>query len=951
MLSIERGFEPKPTSNHLHVVEAPDGIWGEVDDWEPKLVDDLSEYLQTVASQLQLPVPLYQCEDYSSEIAFKRKPFAKQAEAINALCKQFLSGGKAGFLMAETGTGKSLMGTAVLGILANQHKQKMAELSINERRPFHAVIVAPPHLIDDSDSPVASMLKKTAKSQWREEIENTMPKLLLRYEIIQIKGIETLMAYQEKLNTVGVDLDLVIFLLTPSRLRGCTPFRGAALPIRFAKSKTKGKKSQLFAMADFPDPQLPEGVRQKMESEPYWPAHLENLIGTISNLLNQEKPQEVIELAKVSPSAMRELLSGKIRSTLGYKVRAVLRGIPESTDAPDWKALWKARLEKLRKERPPVEVFCCPRCGRPLMKDNNDQPEFADAKWLSETFRFHKECAGKWIGPFPRVEADAPKTATIRTPLWSMVPRAKTGRVRWPIGVWLSKSDLPIDLAVFDEAHLFKAATSAQGHGFRLIAGKAKHTLAMTGTPTGGYASTIFTLLHTLSARFRQDYKFEDVTTFSRTYGIWERTIKIDHNNDDRNNTSKGNTNKIIMKERPGISGLVLKNYLLEIGVPLLLLDIDDITMPPMEQYEHIVELDPEEAAQVMNYTDQIADAFVNYREYAGKIASAALQTQLVCSDLPFRDYSIEIAVYDATKRQKHVIEVAKFEAVQGIQDENGNCQRLLPKERQVLELLKYEKSRGRKVMVYVCHSGKYDYIARFRSAVDFFNEEQGENLRVAGFYSTPPAGMTAWKEKDGSVKNRDFHIFADAKNRKAKLLGVLPNADAVIINAKAVETGLNLREFPTLVYLEMPYSVGTFRQSAARSWRPGQTKNVDVHVFINAGTLQMAALTLVAAKLAQDNRIRGELNMGRIEESAMGDDLYYQLSKVIRGELSVSQLGKSNDQFKTWQHEVVAEIQDVPEILAETGIAEILTESRFEQMRIKRKGKPEEFVLQGTLF
>ncbi|MBC7882876.1 MAG: hypothetical protein H7Y37_16410, partial [Anaerolineae bacterium] len=103
--------------------------------------------------------------------------------------------------------------------------------------------------------------------------------------------------------------------------------------------------------------------------------------------------------------------------------------------------------------------------------------------------------------------------------------------------------------------------------------------------------------------------------------------------------------------------------------------------------------------------------------------------------------------------------------------------------------------------------------------------------------------------------------------------------------------------------------------------------------------------------KLAQDNRIRGELNMGRIEESAMGDDLYYQLSKVIRGELSISQLGKSNDQFKTWQTEVVEEIQEVPEILAETGIAEILTEGRFEQMRIKRRGQPEEFVLQGTLF
>jgi hypothetical protein len=71
----------------------------------------------------------------------------------------------------------------------------------------------------------------------------------------------------------------------------------------------------------------------------------------------------------------------------------------------------------------------------------------------------------------------------------------------------------------------------------------------------------------------------------------------------------------------------------------------------------------------------------------------------------------------------------------------------------------------------------------------------------------------------------------------------------------------------------------------------------------------------------------------------------------VIRGELSVSQLGKSNDQFKTWQTEVVAEIQVVPKIIAEAGIDEILKESRFEQMRIKRTGKPEEFVFQGTLF
>jgi hypothetical protein len=66
----------------------------------------------------------------------------------------------------------------------------------------------------------------------------------------------------------------------------------------------------------------------------------------------------------------------------------------------------------------------------------------------------------------------------------------------------------------------------------------------------------------------------------------------------------------------------------------------------------------------------------------------------------------------------------------------------------------------------------------------------------------------------------------------------------------------------------------------------------------------------------------------------------------VIRGEFSVSQPGKSNDQFKTWQNETVTEVQAVPEILVETEMTEFLVETRFEQMRIKRRGQPEEFVL-----
>ena len=56
--------------------------------------------------------------------------------------------------------------------------------------------------------------------------------------------------------------------------------------------------------------------------------------------------------------------------------------------------------------------------------------------------------------------------------------------------------------------------------------------------------------------------------------------------------------------------------------------------------------------------------------------------------------------------------------------------------------------------------------------------------------------------------------------------------ADVLVCHPRLVQTGLDLVDFPTIVWFEMDYSVYTMRQASRRSWRIGQTQPVQV-VFI----------------------------------------------------------------------------------------------------------------------
>ena len=115
----------------------------------------------------------------------------------------------------------------------------------------------------------------------------------------------------------------------------------------------------------------------------------------------------------------------------------------------------------------------------------------------------------------------------------------------------------------------------------------------------------------------------------------------------------------------------------------------------------------------------------------------------------------------------------------------------------------------------------------------------------------------------------------------------VKQGVDVVICHPRLVQTGLDLIDFPTLVWFETDYSVYTSRQASRRSWRIGQKRPVKVVFMAYRNTLQADALKLVAKKLQSSLAVEGELpEDGLAAFGDEGDDLMLALARqIVSGE------------------------------------------------------------------
>ncbi|KJR98700.1 MAG: hypothetical protein VR65_19490 [Desulfobulbaceae bacterium BRH_c16a] len=458
----------------------------------------------------------------------------------------------------------------------------------------------------------------------------------------------------------------------------------------------------------------------------------------------------------------------------------------------------------------------------------------------------------------------SPTCEYCRARMWS----ADRDKVRRYAKAEFIKRFLPnnfFDLLILDEVHELKGGGTAQGQAMSCLIAKSKKILALTGTLMGGYSKDLFYLLWRMFPGRMKAAGFEYGRTlqFAERYGVVQRTYDSKDVAVNLNIASIGRKiGRSRVKEAPGISPLLLPDLLLERSVFVRLADISD-ALPDYDEIIVPVAMNEEQQEEY----DQLSDSLMT-----------ATRQALACGDMRLLGKMLQsLLAYPDGCRVEELVTLEK----NGIEEIVGRAQALdidlLPKEERLLEILASEKKQGRKVAIFLEHTGTRDLLPTLK-----------EKLSSNGFSPLIMRSQVVTPE-----------------NREEWLRGNMATGtyDCLVCNPNLVKTGLDLLDFPTVVFFQCGYSVFTLRQASRRSWRIGQGLPVRVFYMAYAQTMQEKALSLMAQKMETSLAVEGELSdQGLAALSESDNSMMYELAKALTGKKTVGSMDDAWSRYKQRQ-------------------------------------------------
>ncbi|HYN38726.1 MAG TPA: helicase-related protein, partial [Rhodospirillales bacterium] len=376
-----------------------------------------------------------------------------------------------------------------------------------------------------------------------------------------------------------------------------------------------------------------------------------------------------------------------------------------------------------------------------------------------------------------------------------------------------------------DEGHEYKAASSAQALAMAVLAGKARKVILLTGTLMGGYADDLFYLIwRLLPQRMMQDgFRFSAkrslapaAARFMEQHGVLKQVHRETIGGDFK--TAKGKRARVHISRAPGFGPDGIARWVLPFTCFLKLADIDGKALPAYREDCEPVPLLPAQAAAYRHLSATLGEAMRKALARGDTtLLGVVLQVLLRWPDTCFRPETV-----------RHPRSRETIVHLDPVCDANER----LPKERDMQRICAAHAAAGRKVLLYTVYTGKHDLAGRYKTIC----EEAG--LKAAVLRSTVPP------------KQREEWIMAR----------IDAGLDVLVCNPELVKTGLDLYDFPTIVFAQTGYSVFTLQQASRRSWRIGQTKPVEVLFRGYAGTAQIGCLALMARKIACAQSTSGEV-------------------------------------------------------------------------------------------
>ena len=451
-------------------------------------------------------------------------------------------------------------------------------------------------------------------------------------------------------------------------------------------------------------------------------------------------------------------------------------------------------------------ILTCPSCGIPLKNPNRTTEDI-----YFEENDFKKPNKGNY------------KCSNCGDVLWSATYN-KTKKTS--VIDYIHRKGIMFDSAIIDEMQESNNSGSIIGNATRTILREhCKKAIALSGTNNNGYASSLHNVLMAIFPNTLKADGCLDVKDFVKKYGTLQAVTQLKDERRSYYSRGKSEIKDSDFKEIEGINPIVFTKYLVSNSIFATLDDLGKDLPQLNEIYVPVIPNNEQKSATNKLFEDIRKASAFNSKMYVDSIIKHYINN-------PYKWNSLEM---DGTDGISHTIQPVELNLD------------ILPKELELIKIVKQEKSEGRKVWIYTDFNNGGDYMKSTTIPNRLQNLLESEGLKVFQL----KASVSTYDRKEVIEKNKyKYDIF--------------------ISNAKLIKVGINLVFCPTYIFYMPSYMVNEVSQASRRGYRSNSKLENRIYHLYYSDTWEDKIIKRYQRKLAESKAINGQFEISLEDDKSI---------------------------------------------------------------------------------